>query len=503
MRASCTAAALLALLAAACGDRVKTGLTGIDVRVTFDADLPVYKLRFSGWVGSAVAFAQEDRPDENRPPSPGGEDLVILLPDSMAGQQVFLQVDGIDRGGAPLGSAGRSVAVERRKIVPVEVRLGAPRICGDAEVHPSAELCDDGNIRSGDGCSSQCLLEDGWVCASGAPTVCRRCGDGVCAQGEDQCTCPVDCAGATCGDGLCCAEAGETCSCAADCGPPPCGDGLCCEGEEESSCPDCGDCGNGSCEIDKGEDQCRCPEDCESRNGECGNGSCCAASGEDAGNCPADCCQDPTCGDGACCPTENAADCPRDCCAAPTCGDGVCCPTEDAAECPGDCCASAPICGDGVCCPDQEDADSCAGDCCSQSPPCGDGRCCPGESCEADGCEPCPSCSSGGSCDPCCEKCAQDAACDYVCQAGCDCNYDCRDGSFCQIECRNSSCFVECDLDDCIVDCKVDVVSDAGVALPGDCACRGAGCALTCPGGATPVSCPDGVSVACSLLSCP
>ena len=28
-----------------------------------------------------------------------------------------------------------------------------------------SETCDDGNSKSGDGCSSECKLEDGYVCA--------------------------------------------------------------------------------------------------------------------------------------------------------------------------------------------------------------------------------------------------------------------------------------------------------------------------------------------------
>jgi hypothetical protein len=46
------------------------------------------------------------------------------------------------------------------------------------------------------------------------------------------------------------------------------------------------------------------------------------------------------------------------------------------------------------------------------------------------------------------------------------------------------------------------VLSDAGVNIPGDCACRGGGCLLTCPAGER-LRCPDGVTVACSLTACP
>eukprot|EP00961_Rhodomonas_salina_P304370 3941574-Rhodomonas_salina.6 len=35
--------------------------------------------------------------------------------------------------------------------------------CGDAVTEDSEE-CDDGNLRSGDGCSSECVKECGWIC---------------------------------------------------------------------------------------------------------------------------------------------------------------------------------------------------------------------------------------------------------------------------------------------------------------------------------------------------
>ena len=43
-------------------------------------------------------------------------------------------------------------------------------VCGDAVVAP-AELCDDGNVVSGDGCSSLCAVEVGYHCV-GAPSAC-------------------------------------------------------------------------------------------------------------------------------------------------------------------------------------------------------------------------------------------------------------------------------------------------------------------------------------------
>ena len=38
-------------------------------------------------------------------------------------------------------------------------------MCGNG-VREAAELCDDGNTVSGDGCAQQCVVEAGWACAA-------------------------------------------------------------------------------------------------------------------------------------------------------------------------------------------------------------------------------------------------------------------------------------------------------------------------------------------------
>ena len=56
--------------------------------------------------------------------------------------------------------------------------------CGDGIIIYGKEQCDDSNSRGGDGCSSSCMVEDGWRC-SGKPSSCEKifsgpsCGDGV------------------------------------------------------------------------------------------------------------------------------------------------------------------------------------------------------------------------------------------------------------------------------------------------------------------------------------
>ena len=81
--------------------------------------------------------------------------------------------------------------------------------CGDGLITPG-ETCDDHNTTPGDGCSTSCTIEPGYLC-SGAPSVCTRCGNGIVDTGE------------ACDDGN--ASSGDGCntSCQFDIG---CGPGL-------------------------------------------------------------------------------------------------------------------------------------------------------------------------------------------------------------------------------------------------------------------------------------
>lgn len=112
-------------------------------------------------------------------------------------------------------------------------------------------------------------------------------GQGLCAKK------PVDC-----GNGSCEADKGENCgTCAADCA---CQSGQSCQ---NGACVASAECGNGSCEADKGENCGTCAADCTCLAGQtcqnnictstpqdfCGNGSCEADKGENCGSCAADC----------------------------------------------------------------------------------------------------------------------------------------------------------------------------------------------------------------------
>ena len=49
-------------------------------------------------------------------------------------------------------------------------------VCGDGYHHPS-EVCDDGNTQGGDGCGSDCRVENHWACTlvdTQGPDVCFK-----------------------------------------------------------------------------------------------------------------------------------------------------------------------------------------------------------------------------------------------------------------------------------------------------------------------------------------
>ncbi len=100
-----------------------------------------------------------------------------------------------------------------------------PPICGDG-LKRGAEVCDQGNVVNGDGCSSLCTLESGWTCTAASPSVCTPiCGDGL-KRGSEAC----DQGNVVAGDGCsatCTVEANWTCNGASPtvC-TPICGNGV-------------------------------------------------------------------------------------------------------------------------------------------------------------------------------------------------------------------------------------------------------------------------------------
>jgi cysteine-rich repeat protein len=128
--------------------------------------------------------------------------------------------------------------------------------CGDGVVNTAAgEQCDDGNVVSGDGCSSTCQTEVPLICGNGVLQAGEQCDDGN-SNNNDFCT--NTCQNATCGDGILntasgsveqCDAGGQTATCNANCTIARCGDGIVnAAAGEECDPPNGGTCG-ATCKI--------------------------------------------------------------------------------------------------------------------------------------------------------------------------------------------------------------------------------------------------------------
>jgi cysteine-rich repeat protein len=170
--------------------------------------------------------------------------------------------------------------------------------CGNRIVD-IGESCDDGNIEDGDGCSADCRSGEG--CGNGMLDVREECDDGNANNNDDCLNIGGRCVVARCGDGFTdtirhpsyveeCDDHGESKDCNLNCTLNRCGDGVvnvaageqCDTGGESSTC-------NASCTVAR-----------------CGDGRVNAAAGEE-------------CDDGN---ADNADDCPNNC-RRNTCGDGI------------------------------------------------------------------------------------------------------------------------------------------------------------------------------------
>ena len=149
---------------------------------------------------------------------------------------------------------------------------------GNGKIDPDGyEQCDDGNTKDGDGCSSNGLLEAGYVCPKeGEECVAAACGDGIRAYGEE-----CDDGNTKDGDGCskrCRIEQGAICSTnnigsKSSCNAGSCGDGKIGKGEL---------CDNGSSTAN-GTDS-KCYPNCKliTRNlSKCGDGNIDTANGEE------------------------------------------------------------------------------------------------------------------------------------------------------------------------------------------------------------------------------
>ncbi len=298
----------------------------------------------------------------------------------------------------------------------------------------AVETCDDGNTANGDGCSSDCTIENGYAC-SGAPSMCAPvCGDSIIAGGE-QC----DDGDAASGDGCsatCTVEPGFSCMGSPSTCQYICGDGLVVLGEG---------CDDGNTADDDG-----CSEACSVENGWncagepslcspiCGDEQVVGTEGCDEGEangtlpscCAENCSPQPagtTCDDGNAC-TDNTCDGGTTCVAVPTncddhdpCTDDACDPssgcthTYNTAPCDdGNACTTHDTCAVSSCIggppPDCNDHDVCTDDACDpgtgcthddNTAPCNDGNACTtNDTCSAGSCQggaP-PNCDDGNGC---------------------------------------------------------------------------------------------------------
>jgi len=244
--------------------------------------------------------------------------------------------------------------------------------CGDGFINDPSEVCDDGNLNTGDGCDAACLLEVGEPCASDTDCATNRCNT---AAMPPVCAPPVGC-----GNGL--LEAGEAC----DDGNNTNGDGCtaACELEDGSSCTRNGECASGVCDMNE------LPPLCEPA-GSCGNGVRDVSEGCDDGN--------TTTGDGCSnvCLLEDGEPCVNDAqCESTSCdtvGSDTC---EPANSCGNGAVEAGEACDDG----NVAAGDGCSAGCLFElgAGPCTDSIQCESAICDtvgSDTCEPANSCGNG------------------------------------------------------------------------------------------------------------
>ncbi|GEM_PF-3840550 len=178
--------------------------------------------------------------------------------------------------------------------------------CGDGLYNPGREECDDGNTNSGDGCSSTCQIESGWVCTTPlqksqcnyiSPGSYSKCVDDQCKEEpcnssgcQNECSSNKEC------------EIKNKCNDNGVCDPGE--EGICCNECPASGPPYCinyGKCGDGY--VNPGE---QCDDACLK-----GDPEICEPGVDDGDGCSASCqeesgwiCKHPTGKNSKCCDTQ-------------------------------------------------------------------------------------------------------------------------------------------------------------------------------------------------------
>ncbi|MDP8216803.1 MAG: hypothetical protein P9L98_05760, partial [Candidatus Kaelpia imicola] len=383
------------------------------------------------------------------------------------------------------------------------------------------EQCDDGNTEDGDGCDSECQLEE------------EFCGDNIpqadlgeqCDYGNidcDECTPPYN------GD-LCTAEYGEECTyCSNGCEEVTLAGGYCGDGTPDPGEEECDDGINNGIVCDPPYDgECQyCSNSCEIVTVESNPGY--------------DVCDDIDCPAGYYC-DPNTEECISvecvdlwDCAACHRCEYGECIPDTSSSPLNDDC-PEGYHCDDGACIEDEVCSTCQRRDdnyiCRNITTACGEADdCAQGSSnyrCDNGNCVSCENCIGGdcdidGECVECNKRCAiradgkcfseYDTSCEHLCFDYCGntiCNNDSENCGTCSVDCEcNADACEECSNGECVVSCDTDNCYECfrGVCTQqcatGECySCDGAGnCDYQCSG-STPY-CVGGDCVECIQGSC-
>lgn len=479
---------LLTLALAACRDPAT--LVGTAVLVSVDsAEVVADQLRYEGSVDGGLVFEPVVRPPEPGGPALGPTTTVrILLRDSLAGQQLELDVFGL-RNGADVAMGHGHIQIDRGFERLLAVTLGVPRCegCvtseGRCATVPSTGACGTNGVTC---LTCDSLVADACVdgaCACGGGPACTatvgadrceagecRCGSGPsCGAGQEciaqtcQCT-PTSCVGGCCLGNQCvmtqtpstCGMGGRACS---DCGATACNGGQCVTSACNASNCATGCCIGATCVTAPTDLACgRGGAACES----CGSGAC------DGGVCTGGC---------------SAATCPNGCCLGGVCQPGT---TQAACGSGGSTCSACTTSCSNKQCVDPCGPSNCAG-CCSS------GTCRPGTTtslCGAGG-QACTACGSGSTCSADGGVCVAVSTCTRTtCPAGCCDGNTCRPstlttcgraGSAC------SSCVGSLVADTCLATGSCGCGSSAACVtgqhcVAGGCVCDSTSCAGCCNG---------------------